>query len=454
MAISPTRSRFHWQTTHPGQLVIVGFVILIATGTFLLRLPFAHEKTVPQISVLDAFFTAVSATTVTGLAVVDTGATFSRFGELVILGLIQIGGLGIMTLASLATVFLSRKLGIRRGLLAGTEIGLGDFGELRPIIRAIFRFTLGFEGVAALLLSVRFIAEGDHSVGGSIYLGVFHAVSAFNNAGFSNLSGGLERYVADPWINVIISVAIIAGGLGFPVAVELSKHLREPRRWSLHTKVTVTATAILIVGGTLAILAIEWSNPATMGDLSVPNKVLSSMFQSVTTRTAGFNTLPMGSLRGGTILLMLLLMTIGASSASTGGGIKTSTFAVVVWTTLAEFRGDNEVTLFHRRLTPSLQRQALALVVAALGTVGTATFVLSLSQPGIPLDSLLFEAASAFGTVGLSTGITAELNQFSRFLIMALMFIGRIGPVTFGTAILFRSRPQLFRYPQEKLLVG
>ncbi len=454
MAISPTRSRFHWQTTHPGQLVIVGFVILIVTGTFLLRLPFAHEKTVPQISILDAFFTAVSATTVTGLAVVDTGATFSRFGELVILGLIQIGGLGIMTLASLATVFLSRKLGIRRGLLAGTEIGLGDFGELRPIIRAIFRFTLGFEGVAALLLSVRFIAEGDHSVGGSIYLGVFHAVSAFNNAGFSNLSGGLERYVADPWINVIISVAIIAGGLGFPVAVELSKHLREPRRWSLHTKVTVTATTILIVGGTLAILAIEWSNPATMGDLSVPNKVLSSMFQSVTTRTAGFNTLPMGSLRGGTILLMLLLMTIGASSASTGGGIKTSTFAVVVWTTLAEFRGDNEVTLFHRRLTPSLQRQALALVVAALGTVGTATFVLSLSQPGIPLDSLLFEAASAFGTVGLSTGITAELNQFSRFLIMALMFIGRIGPVTFGTAILFRSRPQLFRYPQEKLLVG
>ncbi len=454
MAILPERSRFHWQTTHPGQLVIVGFSVLIITGTLLLRLPFAHESTVPQISLLDAFFTAVSATTVTGLAVVDTGATFSRFGELVILTMIQIGGLGIMTLASLATVFLSRRLGIKRGLLAGTEIGLGDFGELRPVIRAIFRYTVGFEGLAATMLSIRFVIEDEHSIGGSIYLGVFHAISAFNNAGFSTLSGGLERYVADPWMNVVISVAIIAGGIGFPVAVELSKHFREPRRWSLHTKVTVAATSLLVVGGTLAILAIEWTNPATMGNLSVFEKFLSSMFQSVTTRTAGFNTLPIGAFRGGSILLMLLLMTIGASSASTGGGIKTSTFAVVVWTTIAEFRGDNEVNLFHRRLPSSLQRQALALVIAALGTVGTATFILSLSQPNLTLDSLLFEAASAFGTVGLSTGITPELNTFSRFLIMALMFIGRVGPVTFGTAILFRSRPHLYRYPEEKLLVG
>ncbi len=454
MAIRPARSRFHWQTTHPGQLVIFGFAILIATGTLLLRLPFAHEATAPQISLFDAFFTAVSATTVTGLAVVDTGSTFSRFGELVILTMIQIGGLGIMTLASLGAVFLSRRLGIKRGLLAGTEIGLGNFGELRPIIRAIFRYTVGFEVLAAATLSIRFIVEGRHSIGGSIYLGIFHAISAFNNAGFSTLSGGLERYVTDPWVSVIISATIIAGGLGFPVAAELSQHPREPRSWSLHTKVTVVATALLVVGGTAAILAIEWGNPATMGNLSIPEKILSSGFQSVTTRTAGFNTLPIGELRGGSILLMLLLMTIGASSASTGGGIKTSTFAIVVWTAIAEFRGDNEVNLFHRRLPSSLQRQALALVVAALGTVGTATFILSLSQPNLTLDSLLFEAASAFGTVGLSTGITADLNGFSRFLIMALMFIGRIGPVTFGTAILFRSRPHLFRYPEEKLLVG
>lgn len=454
MAILPARSRFHWQTTHPGQLVIIGFAILIASGTVLLRLPFAHESSAPQVSLFDAFFTAVSATTVTGLAVVDTGSTFSIFGEIVILIMIQIGGLGIMTLASLGAVFLSRRLGIKRGLLAGTEIGLGDFGELRPVIRAIFRYTVGFEGLAAATLSIRFLIEGEHTIGGSIYLGVFHAISAFNNAGFSILSGGLERYVGDPWVNLIISIAIIAGGIGFPVAVELSRHFREPRRWSLHTKVTVVATSLLIVGGTLAILAIEWTNPLTMGDMSVPEKFMTSYFQSVTTRTAGFNTVPIGTLRGGSILLMLLLMMIGASSASTGGGIKTSTFAVVVWTTIAEFRGDNEVTLFHRRLASSLQRQALALVIAALGTVGTATFLLSLSQPQLTLQSLLFEAASAFGTVGLSTGITEQLNSFSRCLIMALMFIGRIGPVTFGTAILFRSRPQLFRYPEEKLLVG
>lgn len=454
MAIKTERSRFHWQTRHPGQLVIVAFAVLILTGTALLRLPFAHESTVPQISLMEAFFTAVSATTVTGLAVVDTGATFSRFGELVILAMIQIGGLGIMTLASLASVFLSRRLGIRRGLLAGTEIGLGDFGELRPVIRAIFRFTLIAEGLAAATLSIRFLLEGEHTVGGSIYLGVFHAISAFNNAGFSVLDGGLERYVADPWVNVIVASTIIGGGIGFPVVVELSRQIRNPRLWSLHTKVTVVATGLLIVIGTAAILAIEWTNPATMGPQSVPEKVLSSTFQSVTTRTAGFNTVPIGELRGGSILLMVLLMTIGASSASTGGGIKTSTFAVVVWTTIAEFRGDNEVSLFHRRLSSSLQRQAMALVVAALGTVGTATFLLSLSQSDLPLDAVLFEAASAFGTVGLSTGITTELNEFSQFVVMALMFIGRIGPVTFGTAILFRSRPHQFRYAEEKLLVG
>ncbi|MEZ5228164.1 MAG: potassium transporter TrkG [Acidimicrobiales bacterium] len=435
-------------------MVIIGFSVLIATGTLLLRLPFAHETTAPQVSLFDAFFTSVSATTVTGLAVVDTGATFSRFGELVILTMIQIGGLGIMTLASLATVFLSRRLGIKRGLLAGTEIGLGDFGELRPVIRAIFRYTLAFEGLAAATLSIRFILEDEHTIGGSIYLGVFHAISAFNNAGFSVLGGGLGRYVTDPWVNVIVSIAIISGGLGFPVATELSHHFRQPRQWSLHTKVTIVATTLLIVGGTVAILAIEWTNPATMGNLSVPQKVLSSFFQSVTTRTAGFNTVPIGALRGGSILLMLLLMMIGASSASTGGGIKTSTFAVVVWTSIAEFRGDTEVNLFHRRLSSSLQRQALALVIAALGTVGTATFLLSLSQPKLTLQSLLFEAASAFGTVGLSTGITTELNTFSRLLIMALMFIGRVGPVTFGTAILFRSRPHMFRYPEDAPVVG
>ncbi len=454
MATGRARSRWHWQTTHPGQLVIMGFAVIIAVGTGLLRLPFAHETTTEQISLLDAFFTAVSATTVTGLAVFDTGATFSWFGELVILAMIQVGGLGIMTLASLATVFLSKRLGIRRGLLAGTEIGVGDFGDLRPVIKAILRFTLLFEGLAALGLSICFVIEGDHSFGGSVYLGVFHAISAFNNAGFSPLLGGLERYVGDPWVSGIVSLTIIAGGIGFPVAVELSRHFRNPRAWSLHTKVTVAATAALIVAGTLAILAIEWTNPATMADLSVPEKLLASVFQSVTTRTAGFNTVPIGGLRGGSILLMLLLMTIGASSASTGGGIKTSTFAIVVWTTLAEFRGDNEVTIFHRRLPSSLQRQALALVVAALGTIGTATFLLSLAQPDLALSSLLFEAASAFGTVGLSTGITPDLEAFGKLLITALMFIGRVGPVTFGTAILFRSKPHRFRYPEEKLLVG
>ncbi len=439
---------------HPGRLVVSAFAAFILIGTVLLWLPISHEAGQPALSLIDAFFTASSAVTVTGLVVVDTGSGLSRFGEIVVLGLIQVGGLGIMTLASFMSVFLSRKLGISRGRLVGTEIGVADLGELRTVMRALIRFSLASEIVVAVLLSIRFIAEGGRSIAESLYLGVFHAVSAFNNAGFSTLDGGLERYVSDWYVSLVIAGAFIGGGLGFPVVIELLKNDRGPRPWSLHSKVTLISTAALLSVGTAVLVALEWANPDTLGPLSSADKFLAAFFQSATARTAGFNTIDIGSLHASSSLVMVLLMVIGASSASTGGGIKTSTFAVVVWTALAEFRGDPEVTILKRRIPRTVQRQALALVIVALGTIGTATFILSILLPDIGLDDLLFETASAFATAGVTRGVTSQLGLLGKLLIITLMFVGRVGPITFGSALLLRSKAHRFRYAEEKLIVG
>lgn len=444
----------NWHTRYPGRFVVGAFVSFIALGTLALWLPVSQEAGTPRTSIFDALFTACSAVTVTGLGVLDTGSHWSRTGEVALLVLMQIGGLGIMTLASMASILLSKRLRIGRGLLAGAEIGLGDLGELAPVLRSLIRFSFGSEAVIALLLTIRFVIEGKHTFQGSLWLGIFHSVSAFNNAGFSTLDGGLARYVADPAVSLIVAGAIILGGLGFPVAFELSRQHRKPHLWSLHTKITLMMTGLLLAAGTATLLVLEWTNPDTLGNESIPVKVLGAFFQSTTARTAGFNTIDIEALRGGSILVMILLMVIGASSASTGGGIKTTTFAVVVATTLSEFRGAKETSLFNRTLDRGLQRQALALVVAAAGTIGTATFLLSVMMPDVRLDDLLFEATSAFGTVGLSTGITTVLNTPAQVLIIILMFVGRVGPATFGSAFLLRSHHQRFRYPEEKLIVG
>ncbi len=447
-------SRQRGHRRHPGRLVVSAFALFILVGTVLLWLPASHEAGEPHLSLIDAFFTAASAVTVTGLVVVDTGSAFSKFGEIVILSLIQVGGLGIMTLASVMSVFLSRRLGINRGRLVGAEIGVADLGELRTVMRALIKFSLVSEVLVAVLLTIRFVIEGGRSIGGSVYLGIFHAISAFNNAGFSTFDGGLERYVSDWYVSLVVAAAFIGGGLGFPVVIELLRNDRSPRPWSLHTKVTLVATGTLLSMGTLVLVVLEWTNPDTLGPLSSADKFLAAFFQSATARTAGFNTIDIGSLRTSSVLIMILLMVIGASSASTGGGIKTSTFAVVVWTALAEFRGDPEVTIMKRRIHRTVQRQALALVIVALGTIGTATFMLSILLPDVALDDLLFETASAFATAGVTRGVTGQLDLLGKLLIIALMFVGRIGPSTFGAALLLRSRARRYRFAEERLIVG
>jgi potassium uptake TrkH family protein len=446
--------RRHLVGPHPGRLVVAGFLTVIGAGTVLLRLPVAWEPG-HEVGWIDALFTSTSAVCVTGLVTLDTAATWSTFGEVVILGLIQIGGLGIMTIASIATVLVLRRFRISSGLVVGAETGMINLGQLRPLLRAILLFTLVTEAVVALILTLRFWADGSRGLASAAYLGLFHSISAFNNAGFSVLDGGLTRYATDPVINVVVPVAIILGGIGFPVVAEIAGNHRRPRRWSLHTKLTLTTTAVLLVGGWCAVLAMEWTNAETLGPMSSPQKALAAFFQAVTPRTAGFDTVPMGDLRLATLLVVVLLMAIGGSSGSTAGGIKTSTFAVVVWASVAEMRGDAEVSVFGRRIPSDLQRQALTVVVAATGTIGTSLFVLSALMPaGTALRDMLFETVSAFGTVGLSTGLTPQLTDPAKLVVCVIMFLGRLGPLTLGAALLFRQARRRYGYPEQRLMIG
>ncbi len=446
------RRPFSARFATPSAVVIGAFSALILLGSVLLWLPISHDA--DAVSFSDAVFTATSAVTVTGLVVVDTGTVWSTFGESVILALIQIGGLGIMTLAGFVGISMNRRLRTGSAARAAAEIGFDDLGILRSLIRDLVRFVLAAELVVAVLLTIRFATEEGTSFPRALHLGIFHSVSAFNNAGFSIFEGGLVRYVDDWFVSLVIAGAFILGGIGFPVVFELGRRARQPKRWSLQTKITLSTTGLLLVAGTVLIAMIEWTNDETIGTLSPGDRILAAFFQSATARTAGFNTVDIGSLQEASWLVLVPLMVIGASSASTGGGIKTSTIAVVVRSTLAEFRRDSAVTIHGRNIPVSLQREALALLVAALGTVGTATFLLTVFEPDIDIGELLFEAASAFGTAGLSTGVTEVLNDLSRLVIVALMFIGRVGPITFGTAVLLRPETRAYHHPDGDLIVG
>lgn len=437
---------------HPGSVVVGWFAVLIVIGTGLLAMPLSHSAA--AIGLSDCFFTAASAVTVTGLTVVDTGTSWSPFGEFVLMALIQIGGLGVMTLAGFTAIAINRRLGLRTAMLAGAEIGLDDFGMLRRLIKDLVAFVVLAEVSIALVLTARFFFGGDHQLWKALHLGLFHSISAFNNAGFSVQENGLVGHGSDWLVSLVIAAGFIVGGIGFPVAFELKHRWRTPIRWTLHTKVTLSTTVFLLIIGMLLFAMTEWTNPASLKPLSFADKWLASFFQSATTRTAGFNTVAIDSLRDSTLLVMLPLMAIGASSASTGGGIKTSTFALVTKSTISEFRRDRRVVLFDRHPPIELQRQALALVVAALATIGTSTFILVAAHSEIAVIDLLFEAASAFATVGLSTGVTGELDQFTRLLVVVLMFIGRVGPITFGTAFLLRDNPRRFGHAEESMLIG
>ncbi len=436
----------------PFQVIVLGFLAAVVIGAVLLSLPFASADG-RSAGVLTAAFTSTSAVCVTGLIVVDTATAWSGFGQAVILALIQVGGFGIMTMASVLVLLLSHRLGLQSRLSAAASTRTLGLGDVRSVLVGVARLTVLVETVVAALLTARWVLTYDEPFGRALWLGVFHAVSAFNNAGFALFTDNLIGYATDPWICLPITIAVLIGGLGFPVVLELWRNHRRPRRWSIHTKLTVLMTAVLVPGATVFMAVAEWGNPATLGRLDVPGRVLAAFVQGIMPRTAGFNSIDTAQMHEGTWLGTDVLMFIGGGSASTAGGIKMTTFAILAFVIWSELRGDPDVTVFDRRLSPATQRQATAVALVGVAAVVIPTLVISLTST-LRLDEVLFEVISASGTVGLSTGITAQLHPAHQVLLAMLMFLGRLGPLTLGTALAIRERHRVFRYPEGAPLIG
>jgi trk system potassium uptake protein TrkH len=432
--------------------VVVAFALAVLVGTALLMLPSsrAGDGSAPLIV---ALFTSTSAVCVTGLVIVDTPSYWSTSGEVVILALIQVGGFGIMTLASLLGLLVFRRLGLRSRLTAATETKATGLGDVQTVVKGVVAISLVFEAATAVLLTLRFALGYEEEWGRAAYLGVFHAVSAFNNAGFALYSDSLMGFVSDPWICLPIAFAVIAGGLGFPVWLELYRRFHPTWAWSMHTRMTLSVTAALLVLGTVFVTASEWNNPATLGALNTPDRLLAGFFQAVMPRTAGFNSLDYGQMSDGTLLGTEMLMFIGGGSAGTAGGIKVTTFILLFFVIFAEVRGEADVAAFGRRIDPRAIRQALTVALLALGAVvGSTLVILALSD--VSTEDALFEVVSAFATVGLSTGITADLPTAAHLVLALLMFVGRLGPITLVSALAMRDHSHLHRLPEGRPLIG
>ncbi|WP_234313572.1 TrkH family potassium uptake protein [Streptomyces sp. NBRC 109706] len=456
MAHLATRLRRLLARTHPARLVVLAMALAIVLGTILLKLPVASAHGESP-SLLTALFTATSGICVTGLLLVDTGSYWSGFGDAVVLALVQIGGFGIMTLASLLALVVAGKLRLRTALSLDTDTSAGS-GDIRRLLRRVALITVTVEAVTALLLTAR-LAIGYHEpLGEALYHGVFHAISAFNNAGLSPYPGNLTHFAHDPWTLLPIALAALLGGLGFPVIIELlrarsTRRTRGFHRWSLHLRLTLATSALLLVAGIALTLAFEWSNAETFGPFSVGGKLLNAFFHSTVARTAGFNTTDIAAMEPETLLGTTLLMFVGGGSAGTAGGIKVTTVAVLGAAVLAEVNGQREAQLFGRRLTPEVVRQALTvtLLSAVLVTVSAIALMATLEARA---ELVIFETVSAFGTVGLHSGLVGESPASCQLIIIALMFVGRIGPITLVSALALRVRPQRYRLPAERPIIG
>ena len=436
---------------HPGQVLVFAFLAAAVVGTLLLMLPIsrAGEDRAPFVT---ALFTATSAVCVTGLTTVDTATYWSRTGQTVILVLVQAGGFGIMTLASLIAVLLSRRMGLRTRLSTAAETRSVGLGDLRRVLRGVLLVTVVVESVVAAVLTVRFRVTYDEGWGAATWHGVFHSVSAFNNAGFALFSRNLTGFLTDGFVLVPISVAVVIGGLGFPVLAEVTRSWRA-RSWSVHTRLTLLMTAILLVGGTVFFTVAEWNNTRTIGALAGADKLLGGWFAAVQPRTAGFNAWDYGGATDETLLATIMLMFIGGGSAGTAGGLKVTTFAVLFLLIVAEVRGEDDVIAFDRRINRRLVRRAATVALLGVAAVISGTIVLShLSDAS--LRDVLFETTSAFSTVGLSTGITPQLGAPAQLVLVGLMFLGRLGPITLVSALALRQRNRRYRFPEGAPLIG
>ena len=433
----------------PAQFLVLGYLFVITIGTFLLMLPQA-STTRGSIGFLTALFTATSATCVTGLIVVNTSTAFTVFGQVVIMALIQVGGLGIMIMSTLIALILGKKISLKERILIQEDLNQFKISGLLRLIQYVIALTLTIQGIGAIFLFIRL--RYDYSIFRSIYFSIFHAISAFNNAGFDLFGTSLEGYFGDPIINLTIISLIVLGGLGFAVIVELLGW-EGKKKFSLQTKLVLTVTGLLTIVSFAIIFVLETGNLNTIADASLGDKIISSFFLSITPRTAGFNTIPTGSLRSTTLFFIVIAMFIGASPGSTGGGIKTTTFGLIVVTAFNKIKNKKDIEFYKRRVDYEVVFKALTIILLALMIVLLMTFILTITEDGQFLE-ILFEVVSAFGTVGLSTGITGELTSIGRVLIIITMFLGRVGPLTLALALGQKVKHGKYRYPEEKIMVG
>ncbi|RLQ95216.1 TrkH family potassium uptake protein [Falsibacillus albus] len=430
----------------PSQLLFTIFGIFIILGGCLLKLPFATNGPLPWV---DAFFTATSAMTVTGLATVDTGSHFTHFGQIIIALLIQLGGLGIMSFAVLIFIMLGRKIGIKERIIIQQALNQVNLGGVISLVRNLFIFSISIELAAMFFLAFKWVPEYGWKQG--MFDSFFHAISAFNNAGFALWPDSLIRYANDPIINIVITGLFIIGGIGFTVLVDIFKK----KSWSkltLHSKLMITSTFVINILSMAAIFLLEYSNPKTLGPLGMGEKLWTSYFQAVTPRTAGFNTLDISSLNESTIFLFLILMFIGAGSASTGGGIKLTTFLVICLSVLSFLRGKEDIHIFRRTIKARLVTKVLAITMTSIAVVVVAVFILNITEKA-PFISVLFEVVSAFGTVGLSIGLTSTLSLIGKLVIISVMFAGKLGPLTLAY-LLAKPNKAKYKFPDEDIMTG
>jgi trk system potassium uptake protein len=436
---------------NPAQTLSLGFLCLIGIGTLLLMLPFA-TKDRHHLSFIDAIFEATTAVCVTGLVVVDTETTFTLFGQIVMLVLIQVGGLGFMTFGILISLFLGKNIGLTSRVMIQESLNQLSLEGMVKLVKFVVGFTFLIEGIGAIILAIRW--SNDLGFPKSIYFGIFHSISAFNNAGIDIMGKfrSMTDYVGDVTIIMTLSSLLIIGGIGYTVILDILRK-KSIRKLALHTKLVLIMTIILNILGTLLIFVLEYDNPGTLGGLSLKEKILGAYFHGVVPRTAGFNSLNMGDLSLSTQFVTMLLMFIGGGSGGTAGGIKVTTFFIIILAVWSLIRGREDVNILRRRIPKDTIFKAFSITLYSTAIVFLTLFILTITEKA-PLNVLLFEVISAFGTVGMSMGLTPELSSVGKVVITILMFIGRVGPLTVAFALAKVNQKPPYKYVEEKIMIG
>lgn len=444
--------KFKNNNISPPRLIIYVFLALICVGTLLLSMPFSSGSG-HSVGLLNALFTSVSAVCVNGLIVLDTGSAFSVAGQVIIMILIQIGGLGFMTLGVMIAILLGKRIGLKQRLIIQQMTQSTSAQGLVKLSLYILLIAFAFEMIGTIILTLRW--SGDMGVAKAFYYGLFHSVSAFNNAGFALWPDSLSSFVGDPVVNLTIIALFVAGGLGFIVIVDILRK-RSWHKLSLHSKVVLLASGLLAGAGFLLILLLESWNPATFGPLTWGERILAALFQGLTPRSVGYNTVDIASMLTATQFLIIILMFIGSSSGGTGGGIKTNTVVVLLLATYNTFRGGEQIHAFKRKIAQDAVMRALAVVISSLVFVLVMALLLNISENLLDDHFLevLFETTSAFSTTGLSMGLTGELSPLGKILVSLTMFIGRLGPLTLAYALSQKSKTSKIGYPEDHILIG